>query len=244
MLSLKNINKTFSGNFKPVLKGINLTLEQGEFCILIGSNGSGKSTLMKIIGGEILPDNGVIDIKGRVAEVVQDVNKGTIPSMTLLENIALSEISYKKPQLQLYSRYKEKILTAIRSLGIGLEEYIDKNLENLSGGQRQIIATLMAINSGSQILLLDEHTSALDPAMQNLLMEYSAKKISELKLTTLMITHKMDDAIKYGERIIMLNNGEIVFDIRGDEKNNLKPQDLLKLFHKYEDKNLINEGAL
>lgn len=240
MLKINNVIKSFASGTEPILNGVNLSLNKGEFCILIGANGSGKSTLLKIIYKELFPDSGSVFLKGKVTQVVQDINKGTISTMTLFENIVLSEILCHKAKFSFYRRYIDGIIKKIRELGIGLEAYVHKPLHSLSGGQRQIIATLMAINSGRQILLLDEHTSALDPKMQNLLMEYTVRQAVNLNLTTIMITHKMDDAIKYGDRIIMLHKGKIVLDISGNDKKNLKAQDLITMFHRYEDQNLLS----
>lgn len=245
MLQFKNIIKSFPGGFAPVLNGIDLELHKGDFCIVVGANGSGKSTLLKVGSGEYTPDSGVVKIDGRAksknmaSQVVQDVAQGVIPEMSLLENIALSQMHTKHPRFAFYSRYRQEAIQMIASLRIGLEEYIDQPMSSLSGGQRQIIATLMAIHAGRKVLLLDEHTSALDPKMQVVLMEYTAKAVAEAGLTTMMITHRMDDAIKYGNRLIMLHGGKIVFDVAGRKKAALKLDELLALFHKYEDLELI-----
>jgi putative ABC transport system ATP-binding protein len=244
MLELVNVKKSFSGTFKPVLNGLSLTLEPGEFCVLIGANGSGKSTLMKVISGNHTVDAGHVRRNGSVAQVLQDVRLGTIASMTLLENIVISCVSNQRARFSFYKRYKNYALEQIKSIGIGLEQYIDKPIGALSGGQRQIIATLMAVNSGSKILLLDEHTSALDPKMQTKLMEYTANAVAEQRLTTMMITHNMEDAVKYGDRLIMLHNGRIVRDIRGREKAELNVRSLVSLFHKIEESDLfVGEGS-
>ena len=158
--------------------------------------------------------------------------------MSLLENIALNCIN--KPKFLFYSRFKSEVIKQIKELKIGLEEYLDSPLITLSGGQRQMIATLMAIHEKSKILLLDEHTSALDPNMQNILMEYTNEQINKYRLTTMMITHKMDDAIKYGNRLIMMHKGKIVFDVANEEKKSLNINSLLKLFHHYEDSTLVS----
>ena len=242
MIKLKNIKKSFSNAFKPVLDDINLTINSNDFCVVIGANGSGKSTLLKVINGTYPQDSGSVELEGAVAQVEQDVNQGCIPELTLLENIALS--SMKKPKFAFYKRYAPNIVDKIKSLNISLEGYLNQPLKALSGGQRQTIATLMAITSGCNILLLDEHTSALDPKMQLMLMEYTAKQIESLKLTAIMITHKMDDAIKYGNRLIMLHQGKVVLDVAGKAKNSLKVADLLKLFHNYEDEILLHEDNL
>ena len=242
MIQLENVKKSFPGVFKPVLDDINLTINSGDFCVVIGANGSGKSTLLKIINGIYSQDSGTVKCTSPVAQVEQDVNSGCIPELTLLENIALSTI--KKPKLAFYNRHAQDIIRKIKSLNIGLEEYLNQPLKNLSGGQRQTIVTLAAITSGCKILLLDEHTSALDPKMQLMLMEYTAKQIETLKLTAVMITHKMDDAIKYGNRLIMLHRGKIVLDLKGDAKKSLKVAELLEVFHNYENETLLNEDNL
>lgn len=239
MINISKITKSFPGLSRNILDEVDLVLKEEDFCVLIGTNGCGKSSLLKLISGEYKANSGKIEIRGDVAQVVQDVNLGTVPEMTLLENIALSEA--KVPKFLFYRRYRQKIIHKLKELNIGLEEYIDQPLKMLSGGQRQIVATLMAINSGSKILLLDEHTSALDPKMQSLLMNYTAKQIEERKLTAIMVTHKMDDAIKYGNRLIMLHQGKIVFDIDAKGKYGLMVHDILAIFHKYEDRNLISE---
>jgi putative ABC transport system ATP-binding protein len=239
MLQMNNVVKLYPGAFEPTVKGVNLFLKEGEFCVIVGSNGSGKSTLLKIASGEYLADSGSVKRNGDVAQVVQDVNKGTIPSMTMLENIALSQM--KSPHFAFYRRYMNEIIDKVKSLNIGLEKFIDKPLGVLSGGQRQTIATLMALISGRKILLLDEHTSALDPKMQKMLMEYTVRLVRELKLTTIMITHNMEDALKYGDRLIMLHCGRIVVDLQGSEKSKLETHSLIEMFHKFEDKGLIGE---
>ncbi|CAK8162483.1 putative ABC transport system ATP-binding protein [Candidatus Xenohaliotis californiensis] len=238
MIKITKVIKSFQGLSSPVIDNICLSLKRGDFCVLIGANGCGKSTLLKLISGEHRMNSGAIKLNSNVAQVAQDVNLGTIPEMTLLENIVLSEI--KTPKLLFYRRYKNQVIQRLKELDIGLEEYIDQPLKMLSGGQRQMIATLMAINSGRQILLLDEHTSALDPKMQELLMEYTHKQAVNLGLTTIMVTHKMDDAIKYANRLIMLHQGKIVLDIQGAQKKSMTVHDLLAMFHQYEDQLLIS----
>lgn len=232
MLNITNLKKSFDGVFEPVLNGINLSLKKGDFCTIIGANGSGKSTLLKTISGEYPLTSGTIKIYGKIARVVQDVNQGTIPAMSVVENVMLSQIT--SPKLRFYRRKRDTIIDMLRSLNIGIEKFADQKLRALSGGQRQVIATFMALNSGSQLLLLDEHTSALDPKMQKFLMEYTAKSIRQMNLTAMMITHNMSDALKYGNRLIMLHKGRIVADWQGKEKNLLSIDDLLEMFRKFE----------
>ena len=228
MLTLTNIEKSFPENATPTLEGINFTLSEGEFCIIIGSNGSGKSTLMKSILGEYGIDSGTIQINQQdltchnrsqlIASVTQDTNKGTIPELTLLENMILSLGRGKSGKLNFYKKKRATVLSIIQTLGIDLEHYIDAPLKSLSGGQRQMIALLMAISSRPKILLLDEHTSALDPKTQKKLMKYTAESVEKHAMTTIMVTHKLDDAITYGNRLIMLHQGRIVLDVKGMEK--------------------------
>jgi putative ABC transport system ATP-binding protein len=221
MLELKNISKSFPGLYKPVLDKVDLSLREGEFCVVIGANGSGKSSLLRTISGQYKKDSGTILVDkkdcdfNKIAYVTQDVNMGTIPEMTLLENMALSFLKAKENGFLFYGGYESEAIKQIKVLDIGLEKFLYEPLYHLSGSQRQMIATIMAVCSKPKVLLLDEHTSALDPRMQIRLMEYSAQVILEKKLTCLMITHKFDDAIKYGDSIIMLREGKVVLDISG-----------------------------
>lgn len=252
---IQGISKSFAGQVEATLKNITLELAPGEFCIVIGSNGSGKSTLLKSIAGEYTLDAGKITIADQnitvssaakraklISSVTQDLNNGTVSAMTLLENIVLSLMRGKNADLTFYKTKKQQVLDIVQKLGIGLEQYLDCPLQNLSGGQQQMVATLMAICSKPQVLLLDEHTSALDPKMQKELMQYTANAVLEEQITTLMVTHKLNDAICYGNRIIMMHKGSIVLDLKGKQKQKLKLEDLLKLFHQYEDKVLLADN--
>lgn len=240
MFELRNVYKIFPERINPVLSNINLFFSPDEFTILIGSNGSGKSTLLKIISGEYNLTNGELlkDKNLVISSVAQDVNKGTIAEMSLLENMVLSSLHGKKAKYNFYKNYRKEMLEKIAELELGLEEFIDQPIATLSGGQRQIIATLMALNNNPNILLLDEHTSALDPKIGKFLMEYTNSKVREKNVTGIMVTHKLDDALKYGDRLIMLHQGQIVFDVSGEDKKNITIDQLLELFHKYEDLSL------
>lgn len=245
MLAIKNLSKYFYDNTLPALKNINIEINGGQFCVIIGNNGSGKSTLIRCISGNsyirdgnIFLDNKEITNKDSskiIATVVQDTNKGTIGEMTLLENMVLALTRGHKASFQFYKKYKHDFIKMLQKLNIGLEDYIDKPMNSLSGGQKQMVATIMAIKSKPKILLLDEHTSALDPKTETKLMEYTSELVKDEKITTLMVTHKLNDAIKYGDRLIMLQNGSVVLDVSGKKKSLLKKDELLKLFHKYED---------
>lgn len=235
MLKLINVSKSFS-SIEPVLCNINLEINQGDFCVLLGSNGCGKSTLMRSIAGEYAIDSGQIIIDGVdlttqprahvIACVLQDINQNTIPSMTLLENMVLAYRRGQSASLGFYSNYESEILSYLKAFDAGLDQYIHKPLRILSGGQRQMLATLMAIISKPKILLLDEHTSALDPNIQKTLMQYTLEQITKRKLTTLMITHKLEDALKYGNRLLVLSKGKIILDAAGTQKIALSITDL------------------
>lgn len=248
---IKDLYKSFS-DAAPTLCGVSLHVKKGQFCVIIGSNGSGKSTLLKTISGEHNIDAGRVFINEQdvtdmpihkraawISSVTQDIGKGTIEHMTLLENITLSLLRAKKSTFAFYAQDVNPIVQAIGELGLGLENYIHGPLGALSGGQRQAIATLMAVLSNPDILLLDEHTSALDPKIQKTLMEYTVRKIQENGLTSLMVTHNLGDALRYGDRLIMIHRGKIVMDV--SDKSCLDQDSLLRKFHEYED-DILLEG--
>ena len=245
MLTLKNIEKSFPQVADPVLKNINLTIDNGEYCVLLGSNGSGKSTLLKTISGEYKIDSGQILLNGLnitkqpihhrakyISSVAQDITKGTIQDMTLLENMSLSSIRGEKAACKFYKTQTQEIEDNIQSLGLGLEKFLHSNMSALSGGQRQSIATLMAMSPKPSILLLDEHTSALDPRSKEKIMHFTGEHIKKHNLTTLMITHNIEDAAKYGSRLIIMHHGEIAYDVKGKEKEKLSSKQILDVLHK------------
>jgi len=237
---LQDVSKSFYDLFVPAVDRVTLSFKKGDFCILIGLNGSGKSTLLKIISGDYKADSGAVVVKGKIAQVSQDINVGSLTEMTLLENIILGW--NEKPKFSFYyKRCKERVIGKVKELG--LEKYVNRPLKTFSDGQRQMIATLMAIISGCDILLLDEHTSSLDPKMQVLLMEYTSKKIQNNGLTAVMITHKLENAVQYGNRLIMLYQGKVVVDIAGKKKKSLKESDLFELFRRCEDR-ACRDGGL
>ena len=248
MLKISNLYKSFASQAEPVLSNIDLTIKKGEFCIILGGNGSGKTTLLKTILGEYQPDSGNVFLEKKcitdmqpyqraryISSVVQDVYRGTVAEMTLLENITLSLLRGKNSNLCFYKNREKEITEIISEIGLGLEKYIHTPMERLSGGQKQTIAILMGMLSETELLLLDEHTSALDPKTQRLLMEYTEKKVKSLGLTTLMVTHNIDDAIKYGDRLVMLHHGKVVLDVEGANKDVLTKEKLLQLYHSIED---------
>lgn len=244
MLKIVNLCKSFSSQTEPVLSGIDLTLNKGEFCVILGGNGSGKTTLLKTILGEYRPDAGIICLGQQnitnmlpyrraqyISVVGQDVNNGIISNMTLLENMTLSMLRGKYANLCFYKKREEEISKIVKEIGLGLEKYMHSKMQLLSGGQKQAIATLMGMLSGTELLLLDEHTSALDPKTQKVLMEYTDKKVKSLGLTTLMVTHNIEDAMHYGDRLVMLCKGKISLDVKGKVKASLTKENILHLYH-------------
>ena len=246
MLELKDITKIFNArtaNEKVALSGVSLTLEEGDFLTIIGGNGSGKSTLLNVIAGALPVDGGNIVLGGKditkrpdfkraeyISRVFQDPMKGTAAEMTVLENLAVADRRGKSRGLKFGmkkgddKRYKE----LVASLGLGLEDRMTQKVSLLSGGQRQALTLLMATMHKPEILLLDEHTAALDPKTAANVLDLTAK-VTE-KQTAIMITHNMRDALRFGNKLIMMDEGKIVFSASGEEKKKLTVNDLLKLF--------------
>lgn len=241
MLELKNINVTFykgTNNEKIALDDVSLKVEDGDFITIIGSNGAGKSTLLNTIFGRVIPNSGEVILNGKnitkkkvykrakeIGIVFQDPLKGTAPNMTIMENmlLALTKDVNKKS--------KEDITNLIESLDLGLEDRLNQPVGLLSGGQRQAITLLMATTNNPKLLLLDEHTAALDPKTALNIMNLTENVIKRNNLTTLMITHNIEQAIKYGNKLLLLSDGKIKKIIEGEEKKNLKIEDILKLYN-------------
>ena len=257
MLRLEKIRKGFDALPQPVIKSLSLEIPDGQFCVIIGSNGSGKSTLMRLIQGEYELDHGRIFLgdhdvsklplykrSNEISMVSQDMSVGIVQEMSLLENLALSRMRGQKASFGFFDQDQNFYLEKIKSLGVGLEKYIDQPLKGLSGGQKQMIAFLMALLNTPKLLILDEHCSALDPKSSVMLMEKSAEMVKELELTSLMITHNLKDALAYGDRLIMMHQGEIVEDFNAAQKAKLTMKELLDLFHYYEDLTYgVGEGS-
>ena len=248
MLDLKGIYKTFNpGSIteKKALRGIDLHLNDGDFVTIIGGNGAGKSTLLNAIAGVWPIDEGSIHIAGKdvtavpehkraalLGRVFQDPMTGTAANMQIEENLALAARRGKKRGLgwEVTKAEREKYHDMLVSLDLGLEDRLSAKVGLLSGGQRQALTLMMATMVNPKLLLLDEHTAALDPKTAAKVLEITEKVVTENKLTALMITHNMSDAIKHGNRLIMMNEGKIVYDVSGEEKKNLTVEDLMKKF--------------
>lgn len=249
MLKLKHIYKSFAlQSIKPILNNISLSLEKGDFCVVIGSNGSGKSTLLKTILGDYLPDRGRIWLNKKnithlpaykrarnISCVFQDVLNGTVSDMTVMENLSLAFIREHGATFRTYKKNQPIFKEHLRLLNMGLENHLATFTRNLSGGQRQAIAFIMATLGSPDLLLLDEHCSALDPKSSHHIMESTMHIIEKFNITTLMVTHNLRDAIKYGNRLIMMYQGKIVLDVKDQAKQNLSTDKLLSLFHQHEE---------
>ena len=259
MLEVRNLYKTFNAgtiNEKKAINGLSLTLEDGDFVTVIGGNGAGKSTLLNLVAGVFPVDDGSITIDGQdvtrlpehkrakfIGRVFQDPMMGTAATMGIEENLALA---YRRGQArglryginnEERKLYREKLAI----LGLGLEDRLTSKVGLLSGGQRQALTLLMSTLKKPKLLLLDEHTAALDPKTAAKVLETTEKIVQRDHLTTLMITHNMRDAIAHGNRLIMMDAGRIVVDICGEEKKNLTVQDLLDKFHVESDRMLLSE---
>jgi len=244
---------------KKALNGINLTIEQGSFVTVIGSNGAGKSTLLGVLAGDVLANEGKVMIgttdvtrkqtasrAGLVARVFQDPLTGSCGALSIEENLALAArrgerrglVSALGPKRRVHFRER------IGELNLGLENRMADRMDLLSGGQRQAVSLVMATLAGSEVLLLDEHTAALDPGMAEFVMGLTDKIVSERKLTTLMVTHSMRQALDYGHRTIMLHGGEIVLDVSGDNRKDLQVEDLIAMFRKMRGQTLDDDALL
>ncbi len=262
MLELKNIKKTFNAgtvNEKVALKNINLKLEDGDFVTVIGGNGAGKSTMLNAVAGTWLPDSGSVIVDGVditdmpeykrakfLGRVFQDPRMGTATDMWLEENLALAKRRGKKRTLRwaITRKEREEYCEMLKQLDLGLEHRLTTKMGLFSGGQRQAVTLLMATMQKPKLLLLDEHTAALDPKTADKVLELTDKFIKEGNLTALMVTHNMRDAIAHGNRLIMMNQGEIILDIKGEEKKNLTVEMLLEQFAKASGTEFMNDRAL
>ena len=250
MLEIKEIWKTFNAgtvNEKQALRGVSLTLNDGDFCTVIGGNGAGKSTMLNAVAGTFPVDAGTISSGGTdvthlpefkrakfIGRVFQDPMMGTAPTMQIVENLALAARRGQSRGLKwgITKAEKEQYQELLHGLDLGLEDRLTSKVGLLSGGQRQALTLLMASLQKPKLLLLDEHTAALDPKTAAKVLELSDRIVEENHLTTMMVTHNMKDAIAHGNRLIMMYDGRIVIDVSGEEKKKLTVPQLLELFSK------------
>ena len=262
MLKLQNIAKTFNPGTiteKYALRGVTLHLAPGDFVTVIGGNGAGKSTLMNSIAGTFRVDAGSIVIAGTditkwpehkrakyIGRVFQDPMMGTAAGMMIEENLAIAARRGNAPRLRwsFSKAQRERFRELLAGLDLGLEDRLESKVGLLSGGQRQALTLLMATMAEPKLLLLDEHTAALDPKTAEKVLDITKDIVEKRKLTTLMITHNMKDALRLGNRLIMMHEGNILVDVKGEEKSRLTVRDLLALFEKAAGNEMANDSLL
>lgn len=262
MLKLSHVKKTFNRGTvteKRALTGVDLTLADGDFVTVIGGNGAGKSTLLNMIAGVYPLDSGTVELDGedisRLSEpkrakylgrVFQDPMRGTAADMQIEENLALAKRRGQRRTLRwgITRAEREEYAELLKKLDLGLETRMQAKVGLLSGGQRQALTLLMATLTNPRVLLLDEHTAALDPKTAAKVLELTEQIVGERKLTTLMVTHSMNDAIRLGNRLIMMHEGRVIYDVAGDEKRALTVPDLLQKFEEVSGGELANDRML
>lgn len=262
MLKLSHVKKTFNRGTvteKRALTGVDLTLADGDFVTVIGGNGAGKSTLLNMIAGVYPLDSGTVELDGedisRLSEpkrakylgrVFQDPMRGTAADMQIEENLALAKRRGQRRTLRwgITRAEREEYAELLKKLDLGLETRMQAKVGLLSGGQRQALTLLMATLTNPRVLLLDEHTAALDPKTAAKVLELTEQIVDERKLTTLMVTHNMNDAIRLGNRLIMMHEGRVIYDVAGDEKRALTVPDLLQKFEEVSGGELANDRML
>ena len=263
MLDVKQISKTFNPGTvteKCALRDVSLHLDRGDFVTIIGSNGAGKSTLLNAIGGSFYVDSGSISLDGKsitfvpeyrrskfIGRMFQDPLKGTAPSMTIEENLSLAYLrasEFTNPFSRPTRAQREELRERLKHLGLGLEDRLKQPVGLLSGGQRQALTLLMATLVTPKLLMLDEHTAALDPATAEKVLELTREVVSRQNITCLMITHSIQSALTLGNRTIMMNDGQIVLEISGPERERMQVQDLMQLFREKTRRDLDNDRML
>ncbi|MRR33644.1 ATP-binding cassette domain-containing protein [bacterium] len=261
MLEIRGYRKTFQAgtpNEVRALRGIDLDIRDGSFVVVIGTNGSGKSTLLNAVAGAFLPDEGSVNLDGRnisawpeyrraglVGRVFQNPFSGTAPGMTIAENLAMAARRGRFPGMgwALRPRLLDDCRERVRSLKMGLEDRLHSAIGGLSGGQRQALTLLMATWQRPSLLLLDEHTAALDPRSAERIIALTSEIVTAGRLTTLMVTHSMHQAANLGDRLLMMHKGEIVRDLSGEAKKRLRPDDLLAHFDQVRRRDMLDESA-
>ncbi|PRB80225.1 ABC transporter ATP-binding protein [Pseudomonas sp. MYb185] len=262
MLSAQNLKITFNPG-TPIetkaLQGLSLEIPTGQFVTVIGTNGAGKSTFLNAVSGDLSVDSGKILIDGddvtrlpvwsratRVARVFQDPMAGTCEDLTIEENMALAHQRGQRRGLgkAVQTSMRDEFRSHLATLGLGLENRLTDRIGLLSGGQRQAVSLLMAALQPSRILLLDEHTAALDPRTADFVLQLTARIVADKKLTTMMVTHSMRQALDVGDRTVMLHQGQVVLDVAGDERKGLDVPDLLQMFEKVRGEKLADDVLL
>lgn len=261
MLEIQGIRKTFNpGTVNEVraLRGVDLTIEEGSFVIVLGMNGSGKSTLLNAVAGSFPLDHGTIRVAGHdvtgwpehrrarlIGRVFQNPFSGTAPGMSIAENFALATHRGKPRGLgwALSRKLMSPLRDRVAALRMGLEDRLDNAIGSLSGGQRQALTLLMATWLKPSLLLLDEHTAALDPKSAEQVIALTSEVVARDRLTTLMVTHSMQQAVNLGDRIVMMNRGQVLHDFRGTEKQRLRQDDLIDRFHEVRAREQLDESA-
>lgn len=261
MLDIQAVRKTFhpgTPNEVRALQGVSLTLQPGSFLIIIGTNGSGKSTLLNAVAGTFLVDEGAIRVAGKditqwpehrrarlIGRVFQNPFSGTAPNMSIAENLVLAARRGLPRGLgwALHSKMRGEFRDRIRTLNMGLEDRLDNAIGSLSGGQRQAITLLMATWLRPELLLLDEHTAALDPKSADQVIRLTDEIVRRDKLTTLMVTHSMQQAVNLGDRIVMMHRGQVLHDLQGPERARVRPEDLLARFERVRRREQLDAGV-
>ena len=262
MLSAQQLEITFNPG-TPIetraLRGMSLDIPDGQFVTVIGSNGAGKSTFLNAVSGDLSVDKGRIEIAGqdmtrlpvwarseRVARVFQDPMAGTCEDLTIEENMALAQRrgTFRRLSRAVKAEMRDNFRERLSILGLGLENRLTDRIGLLSGGQRQAVSLLMAALQPSRILLLDEHTAALDPRTADFVLQLTARIVSEAKLTTMMVTHSMRQALDVGERTVMLHQGQVVLDVSGEERARMDVPNLLQMFEKVRGEKLADDALL
>ena len=261
MLRLENISKVFypgTPNENVALANIDLTVREGEFVSIIGSNGAGKTTLFNVVAGTESPTEGSIVINDNnvtkhpeykraryIGRIFQDPLIGTASNMTLEDNMMITlRKGFKGLRISLNNARREFFRSKLETLQMGLENRLKDNVGLLSGGQRQALTLLMMVLSEPELILLDEHTAALDPKNAQIVLDLTTRFVSEYRLTTVMITHNMSQAIEYGNRLLMMDGGEIILDVEGEEKRNLSVEKLVRKFHEIRQREFETDEVL
>jgi ABC transporter. len=262
LLKLEKVTKIFhqgTADERVALNNIHLTLKKGDFVTVIGSNGAGKSTLLNVISGRLLPDGGTVELAGTdvtkvpefrrsrfIGRVFQDPMTGTAPSMTIEENLAMAYSRNRRRTLKpgVTKRRREFFRETLANLGLGLENRLNAKAGLLSGGERQALSLVMAAFTEPDLLLLDEHTAALDPARAELITRLTGDIVTRLGLTTIMVTHNMQQALELGNRLVMMDHGEIVFEASDRMKTALTVDDLLAKFREIRGESLAADRSL